>query len=84
MKDKFTEKALMTNKIIFCGGTGEVSQDSIDKINAFTERSKKHRKEIVSIISDMLDKPDETGIYPTALCYRRLVNYCLEIEGNKR
>lgn len=34
-----------------------------------------HRKEICRIISEMLDNPDEIGIYPTTRCYDRLEQY---------
>lgn len=30
------------------------------------------------IVSDMLDNPDELGIYPTAECYRRLYDFVVE------
>lgn len=35
----------------------------------------KDRTEICSIISDMLDNPDEHGIYPTSTAYNRLEHY---------
>jgi len=38
----------------------------------------KDRTAICKIISDMLDNPDESGIYPTSTCYTRLEHY---IEG---
>ncbi len=30
------------------------------------------RKEVCEIVSEMLDNPDEHGIYPTTRCYERL------------
>ncbi len=30
------------------------------------------------IVSDMLDKPDKFGIYPTSDCYQRLYNFVCE------
>jgi hypothetical protein len=33
------------------------------------------RTEIYKAISEMLDNPEESGIYPTAACYDRLENY---------
>lgn len=33
------------------------------------------RKEICKIISEMLDNPDENGIYPTGIAYTRLERY---------
>lgn len=38
----------------------------------------KDRTEICNIISEMLDSPDENGIYPTSTAYTRLEHY---IEG---
>ena len=38
----------------------------------------KDRTEICKIMSDMLDNPDEHGIYPTSTAYTRLEHY---IEG---
>ncbi len=35
-----------------------------------------HRQEIYKAISEMLDNPDECGIYPTTKCYDRLEAYC--------
>jgi len=35
----------------------------------------KDRKVICDIISDMLDNPDEHGIYPTTIAYNRLEAY---------
>lgn len=35
----------------------------------------KDRSEIYSIISDMLDNPDESGIYPTSTAYTKLEHY---------
>ncbi len=35
-----------------------------------------HRQEIYEAISEMLDNPDECGIYPTTKCYDRLEAYC--------
>ncbi len=37
--------------------------------------SMKDRKEIVKIISNMLDNPDSYGIYPTATAYGKLEMY---------
>ena len=34
------------------------------------------RTKICEIISEMLDNPDEAGIYPTSTCYARLECYC--------
>lgn len=35
-----------------------------------------HRQEVYEAISEMLDNPDECGIYPTTKCYDRLEVYC--------
>ena len=37
--------------------------------------SDKDRTKICQIISDMLDNPDEYGIYPTSTAYTRLEHY---------
>ena len=37
--------------------------------------SEKDRDRICEIISDMLDNPDEHGIYPTSTAYTRLEHY---------
>ena len=46
------------DKIIFCGGTGNISQDSLDKINAFTEKIMGEQKgldeDIVKHVNDNL------------------------------
>ena len=41
---------------------------------------KKDRTEICKIISEMLDHPDECGIYPTSTAYTKLELY---IEGQR-
>jgi len=38
------------------------------------------RAAVCAIISDMLDNPDEHGIYPTSVCYSKLVEYCDKIR----
>lgn len=38
------------------------------------------REKICEIISDMLDAPDESGIYPTSTAYTRLEHYCEQIR----
>jgi hypothetical protein len=38
------------------------------------------RTEIVKIISEMLDNPDESGIYPTSTAYTRLEHYCEKVR----
>ena len=46
------------DKIIFCGGTGNISQDSLDKINAFTEKIIEEQKglegDVVKHVNDNL------------------------------
>ena len=42
--------------------------------------SKEDRIKICDIISDMLDNPDEDGIYPTSTAYRRLELYIESIR----
>lgn len=42
--------------------------------------AEKYRKEVCEIISEMLDNPDEYGIYPTSKCYNRLISYISEVE----
>jgi hypothetical protein len=34
---------IVKDNTIFCGGTGKVSQESLDKINAFTEKALKKK-----------------------------------------
>ena len=41
---------------------------------------KQDRTAIYEIISDMLDHPDESGIYPTSTAYTKLEHY---IEGQR-
>jgi len=36
------------------------------------------------IVSDMLDKPDEFGIYPTSECYQKLYEFVCEQKQNER
>lgn len=38
------------------------------------------RNEIVTILSDMLDNPDESGIYPTSTAYIRLEHYIEQVR----
>ncbi len=40
----------------------------------------KDRTEICKIISEMLDNPDEYGIYPTSIAYTKLEEYIEEIR----
>lgn len=35
----------------------------------------KDREEICKIMSDMLDNPDDSGVYPTSTAYTRLEHY---------
>lgn len=43
--------------------------------------SSEDRAEICDAVSEMLDNPDESGIYPTTRCYDRLEKY---IESVRR
>jgi len=43
-------------------------------------KNKKIRTEIYKLMSDMLDNPDETGIYPTAKFMSEMEDYCLKIR----
>ncbi len=38
------------------------------------------RVEICNIISEMLDNPDESGIYSTSTAYTRLEHYCEKVR----
>ncbi|MGI9569508.1 MAG: hypothetical protein ACR2PH_07185 [Desulfobulbia bacterium] len=38
------------------------------------------RAAICNIISEMLDNPDEYGIYPTSTAYTRLEHYCEQVR----
>jgi len=39
-----------------------------------------HRQKICDIISEMLDNPDEYGIFPTTIAYDKLEEYIKSIE----
>jgi hypothetical protein len=45
--------------------------------------TKEDRHEIFGAISEMLDAPDECGIYPTTKCYDRLEGYMESIRGTE-
>ena len=45
------------------------------------EINKKIRKDVCDIISEMLDNPDEHGIYPTGRCYDRLESYIIALSN---
>ncbi len=40
----------------------------------------KDRNEIVRIISEMLDNPDEDGFYPIGVCYDKLERYIMQVR----
>ena len=40
----------------------------------------KDRIQICTIVSEMLDHPDEHGIYPTSTAYTRLEHYCEQVR----
>jgi len=42
---------------------------------------KKDRKVICDIVSDMLDLPDEHGIYPTSTAYNKLEHYIESVRA---
>jgi hypothetical protein len=42
------------------------------------------REVIYTVISEMLDHPDEHGIYPTTYAYDTLDAYCKEIRADAR
>jgi len=39
-----------------------------------------HRSQICGIVSDMLDNPDDSGIYPTSTAYTKLEHYINQQE----
>lgn len=41
----------------------------------------KDRSEICRIISEMLDNPDKTGIFPTSTAYNRLEHYVERVRA---
>lgn len=42
--------------------------------------SDRDRTEISRIIGDMLNNPDESGIYPTSTCFTRLEHYINKVR----
>jgi len=66
------KKSTTKNGIIVCGGNGEISDDNMKKINAFTEKIEEWKKFRTDAISEMFENVKDCGIYPTTELYKKL------------
>jgi hypothetical protein len=48
-----------------------------------SEKEVDDRQVVCDIISEMLDDPDEYGIYPTTRCYDKLEQYIKNVREGK-
>ena len=66
------KKTTFKNGIIACGGEGKISEESMHKIESFTEKINEWKKIRTDSISEMFDNVDDCGIYPTGEFFKKI------------